>query len=167
VTVLAWFAISILVTYPLHPVLTSANREKIEIGSDTFSVDSSTAQDIELIKRVSAESTGPGESILVTPFWPGAYAIANRKSPVWEIYALWSRNDAFQQREILRLRENKTSAVVLVDLPLDGQVALRFENTHPLMYDYIRENFKAVAIAGSPPWLKVFMWSQSAWKGGE
>jgi hypothetical protein len=39
----------------------------------------------------------------VIPFWPGAYPLLNAKSPMWEIYALFPRNEDFQQEEIKRI----------------------------------------------------------------
>src|SRR5690606_22424156 len=75
------------------------------------------------------------------PFWPGAYALLERKSPMWAVYALWPRDAAFQKREIDRIKASQPAFALIFDIPLDGRDELRFANTHPIIYQYIVDNF--------------------------
>lgn len=63
---------------------------------------------------------------------------------MWEIYALFPRTDAFQNKEIERIKIAKPGFAIIFDLPLDGRNDLRFQNTHPLIYQYILSNFDRV-----------------------
>jgi hypothetical protein len=81
---------------------------------------------------------------LATPFWPGAYALLGCKSPMWEIYALFHRSQAFEQAEIERIKAAKPGFVLILDYPLDGHDALRFQNSHPLIQKFIIDHFERV-----------------------
>ncbi len=90
-----------------------------------------------------AEQFAPGDrTFIAAPFWPGAYAALGRKSPMWEIYVLFPRSVAFQQAEIERIKAANPGFVVIDDFPLDGRDDLRFRNTHPIIDQYIRDNFE-------------------------
>ena len=65
----------------------------------------------------------------------------DRRSPVWEVYALTPRSEAFQLSEIGRLDATKPGFVVVFDLALDNNEALRYRNTHPLIERYIETHF--------------------------
>jgi hypothetical protein len=102
--------------------------------------------------RGTADQYAPaGRSFVVTPLWPGAYALLKRKSPMWEIYALFPRGEEFQRQEIGRIRAAKPGFVLILDVAADGRDDLRFRNTHPLIEQFVRDNFDAMTIAGWPP----------------
>lgn len=69
---------------------------------------------------------------------------------MWEMYALFPRNEAFQQQEIERIRIANPGFVLIYDLPLDGRVELRFRNTHPLIHQYILDNFELLPHSPNP-----------------
>jgi hypothetical protein len=87
---------------------------------------------------------------LVTPFWPGAYALLERKSPMWANYALWPRSQAFQESEIERIRAARPAFAFVLDLALDGRDELRFINTNPLIHRYIVEHFERLPDSPNP-----------------
>lgn len=87
----------------------------------------------------------------VTPLWPGVYSAFDRKAPVWEIYALFPRSDAFQQAEIERLRRNNPGFAVIIRFELDGKTDTYFEYTNPLIYKYVRSHFRQIQYKPFPP----------------
>jgi hypothetical protein len=91
-----------------------------------------------------------GKSLVVVPFWPGAYALLERKSPMWEIFALFPRPEEFEKAEIERIKASSPGFVFVLDLPLDGRDELRFRNTHPSTYQFILDNFEPVTQSPSP-----------------
>ncbi|MDX2477975.1 MAG: hypothetical protein QNL05_11500, partial [Gammaproteobacteria bacterium] len=90
------------------------------------------------------------KSFVVTPFWPGAYTLLQRKSPVWEIYALFPRSQPFENAEIERIKAAKPGFILIYDRSLDGRDELRFRNTHPLTYQYILDNFNMLSDTPKP-----------------
>ncbi len=142
----ALFCATLIVVGPFQPRVMSsiAKWKKVEVGRDTMRTDPWTAHNLELLSALDKKYCPNGDSFLAVPFWPGAYAAFERKSPVWEIYALFPRNDEFQQMEIARIKEAAPAFALILDLPLDSRDDLRFQNTHPLIDRYIKENFDLV-----------------------
>ena len=128
----------------------------VEISGSNLQVDPSTANDVALLRNLAGRYAANGESFISTPFWPGAYALLDRKSPMWEIYALFPRTNAFELAEIERLKSARPKFSVVLDLPLDGRNELRFSNTHPLIYQYIHNNFKLIPYSANPAYF-IFM----------
>ena len=69
---------------------------------------------------------------------------------MWEIYALFPRSEGFQQMEIERIKAANPGFVLIFDFPLDGREALRFRNTHPLIHQYILDNFELLPNSPNP-----------------
>lgn len=111
------------------------------VGKDKLTIDPNTAAELGLLKQLDQKFAPNGRNFVALPFWPGAYAVLDRRAPVWETYALFPRSEAFQRTEISQIRAANPGFVVLLDLALDGDDKLRFRNTHPKVNKYIFENF--------------------------
>ena len=150
---LALCASSLWVMHVFHPgwyCLTSKQCVSVEISGSQLKVDPGTANDIALLRKLAEEFAPNGRSFVATPFWPGAYALLERRSPMWEIYALFSRSETFEHREIERIKAANPGFVLVFNLPLDGREDLRFKNTHPLTHRYILENFDPLEVSQNP-----------------
>lgn len=112
--------------------------------SDKLSVEPGVARDVALLDRLVHELAPRGRSFVVTPYWPGAYALFDRKSPMWAIYALWPQSVAVQQREIERIQAAAPGFALINNLPLDGREGQRFSQTNPLIYTFITTHFRAL-----------------------
>lgn len=146
-------AASIVATHAVHPgwqELASKQYVNIEISGSILEVDPDTAGNIILLRQLVEQYATNGQTFIATPFWPGAYALFGRRSPMWEIYALFPRSDAFENKEIERIKISKPAFALIFDLPLDGRDELRFKNTHPLIHQYILNNFDTVEISQNP-----------------
>lgn len=122
----------------------------VEIADETLQIDPGTANDIALLRQLAVQFAPNGQAFIATPFWPGAYAMLERKSPMWEIYALFSRSESFEQKEIERIKASRPGFAFIFDFPLDGRDELRFKNTHPLINQYILDNFDPMSISQNP-----------------
>lgn len=118
----------------------------VDVLGNQMEVDPGTAGDIALLHQFVNEYASNGQSFLVTPFWPGAYPLFERRSPMWDIYAVWPRSRSFEEKEIERITESHPAFVLVLTQSLDGRDELRFMNTHPLIYQYILDNFVPVHI---------------------
>lgn len=135
---------SVALMFPLQPAgkcLLVHKCVAIQVGADTILVPEKKANEVALLKTLVAEHVSKGGTILVTPSWPGAYALLNKRSPAFDIYTLLNRSTAFQEREIARIAAAKPELVIIVDEPLDGGDAHSFENTNSLIYQYVLSNF--------------------------
>lgn len=149
-------ASSLISVFPNHPgwqCLVSKQWVKTEISGNMLIVDPGTASDVELLRKLESKYAPNGQNILITPFWPGAYALLKRKSPMWEIYALWPRPQAFEQAEIKRIKAAQPQLAFVIDVPLDSREELRFRNTHPLIWQYISDNFVKIPESPNPDYL--------------
>jgi hypothetical protein len=148
-----FLAESSLLMYIFHPgwqCYTSQQCIKVEISKDNLEVDPRTANDITLLRQLADKYAPYGQNFIAAPFWPGAYPLLERKSPIWSIYALWHRSEAFQQKEIERIKAANPGFAFVLDLPLDGRDELRFRNTHPLIYQFILDNFEPLPDSPNP-----------------
>lgn len=144
---------SLWVMHIFHPgwyCLASKQCASVEISGSQLKVDPGTANDVALLRKLAEEFAPNGRSFVATPFWPGAYALLERRSPMWEIYALFSRSETFENREIARIEASNPGFVFVFDLPLDGREELRFRNTHPLTYQFILKNFDPIEVSQNP-----------------
>lgn len=113
------------------------------ISGSRIRMDHVTAGEVDFLLNLQKEVPA-GRSMLVTPYWPGAYAVLGQRSPIWEIYALLPRQPDFEAIEIARIRSTRPHFVLIVDFPLDGREDLRYRNTHPLTTRFIEENYESV-----------------------
>ena len=144
---------SFWVMHAFHPgwqCLPSETCVTVEVSGDKLLVDRRTADDIALLHDLDDRYAPSAQAFIATPFWPGAYALLERKSPMWEIYALFPRAAAFEAEEIERIVASKPAFVLVFDWALDGRDELRFKNTHPLTHQYILDNFEPVPGSHSP-----------------
>ena len=138
---------SYLLVSPMHPYdsCRKAGRcESVRISGDEVWVRSSRARTIAAIRDVVATHAPDGGSFLAAPLWPGAYPLMGRRAPNWEIYALFPRSEAFERREIDRIRAADPGLAILRDVARDGRDDFRFRNTHPHIQAYIDETFEMV-----------------------
>ncbi|MEB1794585.1 hypothetical protein VDR45_02335 [Xanthomonas campestris pv. campestris] len=117
-------------------------------------LDSATYSDVDLINEMVHRYAPNGRAFVATPYWPGAYAMERRRSPLWEIYATTGRSESFQQEEIGRLKTANPGFAIVLDFPLDSREELRYSHTHQLTLAYIEKNFER--LPSSNPYYLVF-----------
>jgi len=123
-----------------------------QISGEKLRIEPGTAEEVTLLRRLAERYAGKGESFIATPYWPGAYALLERRAPMWEIYALFPRSPAFEQGEIARIEAAQPRFAVLLDLPLDRRENMRVSATHPLLVRYIHEHFDRVPEFSDSPY---------------
>jgi len=143
------------VQHPGWQCMVSGQCVDITVSGSVLKVDPATANDVALLRHLSDQYAADGRSFVATPFWPGAYALLNRRSPTWEIYALFPRQEDFERHEIERINASSPGFILVLNLPLDGRDELRFQNTHPLTYKFILDNFERIPFP-SPPGYEIY-----------
>jgi hypothetical protein len=126
----------------LPKVAPSMRWQDINIAGDALTVDWGTYQDCVMLEDLTSRYASHHQNILVVPFWPGAYPLLDRMSPISEIYVLFPQNEEFQQQQIEDIKKADPSLVVIYNLELDRRKDLLFSSTHPLVYQYIAKNYR-------------------------
>ncbi len=142
--VLVLLVSSVWVLLPYHPgpqCFMIKNCVEVQISGNHLKINTWTNSAITLIRNLVSQYAPNGENFFVTPNWPGAYPMFDRRSSEWELHAVFKRSETFQQAEIKKLQEAKLAFAIVSDFPLDGREDRRYSNTHPLIYRYIEENF--------------------------
>jgi hypothetical protein len=141
------FVASVLVMLPMHPGWQShrsGNWVTTEVAGTGLEVDPGTAKNLGILRNLVDTYAPEGRTFIVAPLWPAAYAVFERKAPMWGFFPLLPRGAAFQEAEIQRIRDANPGFALVLDHALDGRDELRFRNSYPLIDQYIRENFEPV-----------------------
>lgn len=149
-------AASFWVMHKFHPVSQCSGTKHCvdaEISGTVLRVHPDTATTVASLRKLVDQFAPNGEAFMVTPFWPGAYALLERRSPTWEIYGLFSRTEAFENREIDQIKAARPKFILILDMPLDGRDELRFKNTHPLTYQFILDNYDLADVSKNSAYL--------------
>lgn len=112
-----------------------------QVGPDILSVPHQTADELTLLIQMRNDFVANDETLLIAPFWPGAYAMLNLTAPMWDIYAIWPRSDAQQAQDIARIAAAAPRAVIIMNKGMDDRSELRFSLSHQLVYTYLRETY--------------------------
>jgi hypothetical protein len=150
--------VSMIVPWPARPAAHCAAGScvPVEISRTEIMVPRQTARVVALLRGLAAQYAPNGQPFLAEPFMPGAYALLHRRSPAWEIYALFPRPDPFEQAEIARITAAEPTFALISDQPLDGRDELRYSRTHPLIYAFLESRFVSVSIPHADG-LKLFL----------
>lgn len=126
-----------------HPLL---NKRLITISINGTTLHTFPGIDANLRSAEDIFATLPHarDSFLALPNAPGLYAINKKKMQIWEIYSLWPRDRAFEARELARLQLAPPQVIFLSDHALDGRPELRYSRTHPVLYQWIVDNYQPV-----------------------
>jgi len=146
--VLGLLLVSLWVMLPVQPGWRgrkSGNWVETEISGDKLLVDPGTASNISLLRTLAERYAPNGRSFIAAPLWPGAYALLERKSPIWEIYPIWPRPESFERKEIERINGARPGFAIVLDTPVDGKEELRYRDSHPRTFQYITENFEPIS----------------------
>jgi len=150
---------SIWITHIYHPgwvCRAGGDCVSVQVGGDRLTIEPNTASGIDMMRRLVNELVPEGQVFIVTPFWPGIYAVMNTRSPLHGIYMTLPQSSQYQQREINRISELKPQLIVVMDIGLDGRDDLRFRNAQPEIYDFIVRNFNAFDADGVPDQFRIF-----------
>lgn len=139
------FCVSLAVMLPVQPFgqfILNKNWQTQMVIDDKIKMSKRNALDINLLNELVAKYAPASEDIfLVSPVWPGAYALHKRRAPNWEIYSLYNRGKNFELAEITKIEQSNIKFSVILDFPIARQEHLRYSNSHPYMNEYITNRY--------------------------
>jgi len=120
------------------------DRVPVTVSNANLTVSPYVANDVQTMNKVVAEYAPNGQSYLVSPFWPGAYPMFDRRSPIWDLYTLVPREEERQRKEIEDIQNANIAFALIVDTPPGGDRTLLFSHTNPLIWKYLKANYNEV-----------------------
>ncbi|MBP1994433.1 hypothetical protein [Paenibacillus eucommiae] len=138
--------------HPYFQKITSKDNKYItyKVSNIDLSIDVHTASLIDRVKEIKNTYVLEGENLFIAPHWPTMYPILGLKSPLWDIYMLFPETAYKQLKMIEELKRQNVAWVILGDISLDGRDDLRFQNTHPLIWEYFENSFEVIMVEGLP-----------------
>lgn len=134
----------IFIMYPTHIGWKCPSGKRcinVKVVGDNLKVQVGTAHNLWALDNIAKQFIPKNKTFICAPFSPGAYAVLERKSAMWDIMPIFPSSVSSQEAEIQRIKAAEPSFVIIDNSPLDGQEDLRFSNTHPIIERYIRENY--------------------------
>ncbi len=116
----------------------------IDANGSTLAVPKPVANAIAALRKIKVSLLKPEQAMLVAPHWPMAYALLRQRSPIWEIYFLLPRSEAFQRHEISELERQHLMFAIYADISLDGRSDRRLSLEQPLLYRYLSDNYAPI-----------------------
>ena len=104
---------SLLILLPAHPEFSTAARatwKTITVAGDVLTVGPTTASEIELLTSLAERCGDADRLFLALPFWPGAYAALQQRSPTWEISMGCSGSAEFSKKQRSRVSKPRIPA---------------------------------------------------------
>ena len=116
---------------------------QLSISGRQFYIEADQAQVMQTIQAAFSACGSRDGTFLQAPYYPGLYPFLKTRAPYWELYYLYPRDDAFQEKHIEALRENHVSMVLLNrEAAVDGIDGLKIDRTYPKLVNYILEHYQ-------------------------
>ncbi|MBP3983131.1 hypothetical protein J5837_01735 [Pseudoxanthomonas helianthi] len=151
---------ALVVMLPMHPGWQARKESWKEIrivGGEQLVLPPSTAMEIGALQKTVEHYAGSSNPFVATPYWPGAYALMRRKSPMWEIYSLVPHGPTFQLAEIQRIRSAHPALILLQDYEIDGMPQRRLAANQPLLYQYLVTEYASLPADPSLPSVRILI----------
>jgi hypothetical protein len=115
---------------------------RTNVRGDSLWVLKDTATLIQNLGPFERELSRTNDNVLITPYFPGLYAVLRKPSPLREIYFLFPQPLDEQQKMIIDLEQKHVNWAFVCDHYVDNRPELKFEVTHAVLWNYILANFE-------------------------
>lgn len=115
-----------------------------EVAGDIIWMRKDMALLLNNIKRIVSQRVGTDEEIVILPHWPTAYGVLQRKSPVWDIIAMFPATVENQNIMINTMESEKVNWAILCDFRLFSKEEFRFKYARKVVWQYFQDNFEEV-----------------------
>ena len=122
--------------------------EKFEFQGGTVWLQRSTVRYLHDLETCYIDKLSNNEDFYVAPYEAGLYPIFQQRSPVWDAFPIHFETVEKQIEQINQLNEHHVHWALISSTPLDGNPSYTFSITHPLIWDYLINNFKPVDCTG-------------------
>ena len=136
----------ILAIHPLYKAIKeekyNLDRKYLKAGKGLVYLNSGLHNELTAIIHIIKTNILPNESVFITPLLVGIYPLIERESPVYDTFPVYPANLKQQKKMITEIKTSDTRLILVQNVSLDGRADLQFQNTHPLVWSFICQNFK-------------------------
>ncbi|HEY9705694.1 MAG TPA: hypothetical protein V6C58_24865 [Allocoleopsis sp.] len=142
--------VSMGVYSPINQVKILFNSSYIpqNIKGDLLYLDAENYKLIRTLQKINHQLIKPTDEILVASPLSGIYILLDKKSPIWDLYPVFSLSKERQKNIINQINEKKVKWIIINNNPLDDLEERRFSNLNPLLWNYFIENFEIIKNSG-------------------
>ena len=137
-------ALSVPMVGPLHgftkKLLSVETYTRENVAGNTLWVSRPTAQFLHTTAALRG-MIRPDEGVFFAPYLPTLYMLVGRPSPVRELIFFAPRTEAIQADLVAALKHRNVAWAILGDFALDGQEQYRMRHSHPVVWQYLMDNF--------------------------
>jgi hypothetical protein len=119
-------------------------RSTLLVGGDNLKVRADSAASLESLRSFLKENMKPGEEVWAAPDFPQLYPLLGRPCPTWESYFVMPSPLEWQRNAIQELASRHVIWLVLRNSTLQNPQGSTFQQTDPLLWDYLMKNFRQV-----------------------
>lgn len=153
--------VSVIMLTPEKPMLAQLILKKplapISVNGSDLYVFPGVDVRLREVEQVFATLPNTRDNFLAIPDTPALYAMYGTRMPIWEIYSLSIRNAAFEAPELARLKAAAPDVVLLSDHALDNKPELRYSKTHPVLHQWITDNYRPSLGSMAPTTFQVYV----------
>lgn len=151
-----FFVSSLMVLLACHPGYQKKQLVAADIAGTKLEVFPDDARYFKMLSKLVYDYA-PGErSFLAVPLLTTSYAVWKRKAPVYEVYAVGLRSEAFQRAEIESIKKADPGFAIVLDAPFFGRDDLRYSKTRSLVYRYIVDHFDPLPGYSDDPAYRIY-----------
>ncbi|RYZ80434.1 MAG: hypothetical protein EOP04_25885, partial [Proteobacteria bacterium] len=92
--------------HPASVCYVSKDCRLATLGNEEILMENNSATEVSVVQKFAEIHAKSGQNLMFAPYWPGAYALLDQRSPTWEIYALFPRPADFESKEIDRMKSS-------------------------------------------------------------
>ncbi|MEY2846187.1 MAG: hypothetical protein RL076_1733 [Chloroflexota bacterium] len=132
-------------------------QQEVTVGDQQLTLPNAVATNVVLLDYLHDTYGTPDGAFVVTPYWPGAYAVYNQQSPLFYNYLLFRYDSGMQQREIARVTAMQPRFILIDDRMIDGNPQWQFRAFMPELDAYITRTYRRVADAALPETMRLYV----------
>jgi hypothetical protein len=133
------------------PWVVGEELEPLDVAGDRLELPRRAARELRQIASAVEARVDAGDALFIAPAWPGLYPLLSRRPPVWWTYFLWPAEPDREERLVAALDRARVDwSLIQTGAPF-GVEELRFERSHPRVWQHLEERFEPAARASLPP----------------
>jgi len=122
----------------------------VNVQGERMLMPSAYARTLVSAHHLATKLAKPDEAIFFAPHTPGLYPFTGRRSPTNQHYFVFPASRDVDQHLVDELNAANLQWAIIQNDPLDGRDDLRFDKTNPLVFEFLRRNFRPVALESLP-----------------